>query len=109
GEVRERERVPRAASASMEAKPRPFRGCLPALAVRPIASLQLDPEELRPETFGALGIIRRKLDQGQWNARHAQHSTGARVHEHLHKHEPGTATRLVLPQVLRLQHEVLEE
>jgi hypothetical protein len=71
GEVRQREGITWATSASMETKPRIFWARLPALAVRGVSNLQLDPEKLRPEPSRALRVVRGELDQGQGYARHS--------------------------------------
>jgi hypothetical protein len=64
-EVGQRGGVTWAAPPSVEAKQRVLRVRLPALAVRRVSRPQLDLEETRPESSGARGVIRGKLDQGE--------------------------------------------
>jgi hypothetical protein len=75
-EVGQRERIPRSTSALMDPDRRTAGARLPALPRSISAHLQLDFEQSRPETPGALGIIGGELDQGQRGVRHDSHDNG---------------------------------
>ena len=67
-EVGQREGIAWAGSALVHADGRGCRVRLPALALGTLAILQLNAEELRPESSGALGVISGELDERQLGA-----------------------------------------